>query len=141
MKKVFPIFAVLIGIYWIIRGISYGFWVRNGPGGGFFPVISGVLAVILGIFILIKQKKDEGKSEFTIKAFLPIGGILAIALSSYVFGLIISVALYVFSWLRFIEKYKTSKSVIVGVCCSVIIYLIFVTWLCVPFPKGIIGLI
>lgn len=140
MKKVFPIFTIIAGIYWIIEGFSYGVWIRKGPGGGFMPILGGVLAIIFTIIYLITNRKDDSPSGFTIKAFLPVVALITLVLCSFVVGVIISIAIFVFVWLWKIEKYKISSSVITGIVCSSILYGIFVAWLRVPLPKGILGI-
>jgi uncharacterized membrane protein len=141
LKKFFPVLAVLLGIYWIIAGLEYGFWVRKGPGGGFLPIIGGIMAIIFAVAVLIQGRKDKSPSGFTWKAFMPVVGLIILMLCSYLLGLIISIAIYVFVWLRFIEKYKLKQSIITGVSCSALIYLIFIFWLRVPLPSGILGLL
>lgn len=141
MKKIVPILSILTGVYWVIYGFKYGFWVRKGPGGGFLPVIAGILAVAFALLVLRVQSKDKSQVSFDWKAFLPALGIGCMLLISQLLGLVLSIAIYVFLWLRYMEKYKISKSLIIGVCCSAMIYGIFVLWLSVPLPKGILGLI
>ncbi|MEW9094262.1 MAG: tripartite tricarboxylate transporter TctB family protein [Clostridiaceae bacterium] len=141
MKKIIPILSIITGCYWVIYGFKYGFWIRKGPGGGFLPVISGILAVIFAILVLTSQKNDKDKIKFNWKAFLPVIGVMSMLLISYLLGLILAIAIYVFLWLKYIEKYKTSKSLIIGSCCSIVVYGIFVLWLSVPLPTGILGLL
>lgn len=141
MEKVFPILSVITGAYWVVYGFIYGFWIRKGPGGGFFPVIAGILAVIFGAAILIENRKKESTNKFTWKAFLPIGAVILLLICSYILGLVISIAIYIFVWLRFMEKREIKSSIITGVSCSAVIYLVFVFWLSVPLPSGLLGLL
>lgn len=141
MKKFVLIFSIIMGIYWTICGFGYGFWVRKGPGGGFFPVLAGIMAVIFGSLMLINSRKDKSSSAFPWKTLLPVAAIVMLMLCSYLVGLIISIAIYVFLWLKFIEKYKILNSLIIGICCAAIIYGIFVVWLQVPLPTGMLGIL
>lgn len=137
MKKFVPVFSIVVGLYWIVMGFKYEFWIRRGPGGGFLPVLAGIMAVGLGILVYISSNKDKTPLKFSFKALLPVAGIVMLLLVSYVTGFVIAIALYVFSWLKFIEKYKLSKSLIIGVCTAAVIYGVFVAWLKVPLPSGL----
>lgn len=141
LKKVVPVLALIGGIFWVIYGFKYGFWVRKGPGGGFLPILSGTMVAVFSIIMLLSDRKDKSPSEFTLMAFMPAAGLLALALSSYLFGMVISMALYIFLWLKLFEKYKTVGSLMISVCCTTVIYFVFVLWLSVPMPKGILGIL
>jgi multisubunit Na+/H+ antiporter MnhB subunit len=133
--------TLILGLYWIIGGIEYGFWVRKGPGGGFIPVVAGSIGVIFSIVVLIQQRKAESTAKFSWMAFQPVVGILVIIALSYVVGMIISMGVYIFLWLKFIEKHTTKGSLSTGIVTAVVIYLVFVLWLRVPLPTGILGAI
>lgn len=141
MKKFVPIISIILGLYWTISGFSYDYWFNRGPGGGFFPVLSGIMAVIFGIIVLISNKKDKSTTAFSWKAFLPVAAVSLLLLCSYLVGLIISIVIYVFVWLKYIEKYKMVNSLIIGISCAAIIYGVFVAWLNVPLPTGVLGII
>lgn len=133
-----PIFSVILGVYWVIGGLGYRIWVDNGPGGGLFPVIAGIILIICGGAAGYKLFKDKTPSNFNIKAFLPIGSILLTAIFSYVAGLILAIGIFVFLWLRIYEKQKTTLSLSVSVCTAGALYLIFDFWLKVPIPMGVL---
>lgn len=141
MKRFFPVLALILGLYWVVQGTIYGLWTRQGPGPGFLPVIAGVLAVVFSLAVLVASRKDKSESKFTWKAFLPVAALIAVVLSSYVLGLIVALAIYIFLWLRFMEKYQIKKSLIIGISCAGILYIVFGVWLKVPFPLGIFELL
>ena len=130
-----------MGLYWVIEGFVYGLWVRNGPGGSFLPVIGGLMAIIFSLAILWKDRKEKAPSGFTWTAFLPVAALLGMVLFSYLVGLIISMTVYIFLWLILVEKWNPLNSLAISLGTSGVIYCIFVLWLNVPFPKGILGLI
>ena len=142
MKKVVPVLSLLMAIYWVAYGLfKYGFWIRKGPGGGFLPVISGILVIVFSLIILISGRKDKSPSSFTWTAFIAPAALLALVLCSYLVGLIISMAIFIFAWLKFIENYRIVKSLTISICCVASIYAIFIVWLNVPMPKGILGIL
>ncbi len=147
MKKyipaIIPVASIIASIYWIVMGFTkYGFWVRRGPGGGFLPIIGGIIVLVFSILLLLSHRKNkDDKVEFSWLAFLAPAGLLALVLCSYLLGMIISMALYIFLWLFICEKYKWTKSALISFCTVAIIYAIFIVWLSVPMPKGVLGLL
>jgi multisubunit Na+/H+ antiporter MnhB subunit len=137
LKKFVYIFSIIAGLYWIINGLSYGVWVRKGPGGGFLPVLAGSMAILFCLVALWADRKDKSPSAFNWLAFLPAGALLGMVILSYVLGMIISMAIFIFGWLRFIEKHTTKSAVSIGIGTAAVLYLIFVFWLRVPLPLGL----
>lgn len=141
MKKVFPVLSIVIGLYWTIQGFNYGVWMRGGPASGFFPVVAGILTLFFGSITLKSVLEDKTPSEFSIKAFTPIIALFGLLLCSQIIGLILSIPIYIFVWMKFIEKYDPIKSAIVGVSCATVVYFVFVVWLRVPLPSGVLDLL
>lgn len=141
MRKFIPIAFILVGIYWLAMSFTYGLWIRGGPGGGFLPALAGILMIIFGMIITISEFKNKIPSGFTYKAFLPPLVLFGIVIASKLFGLILTLVLYIFIWLKYYEKKSYLQSVSVAILCPTIIYLIFIMWLKVPLPKGILGIL
>ncbi|MCM0650927.1 tripartite tricarboxylate transporter TctB family protein [Clostridium swellfunianum] len=137
MKKFVYIVSIIMGLYWIIGGVSYGFWVRKGPGGGFLPIIAGIMAILFCLSALWSERKDKSPSGFNWLAFIPAAALLAMVMLSYVLGMVVSMAIYIFVWLKFIEKHTLKSAISIGVGTAAVIYLIFVFWLRVPLPLGV----
>ncbi|NLI90089.1 MAG: tripartite tricarboxylate transporter TctB family protein [Epulopiscium sp.] len=141
MKKGVSVGFILAGVYWIVMSFSYGLWVMNGPGGGFMPLIGGILAVIFGIAVLIEAIKEGTSPSFDFKVLIPVGALLAVIILSKLIGLILSIAVYLFIWLKFYEKESTKLTILVTILCPLACYLIFVMWLKAPLPRGILGIL
>jgi hypothetical protein len=137
LKKFVYIFSIIMGLYWIVNGFIYGFWVRKGPGGGFLPVIAGIMVIIFCLSALWSDRKDKSPSNFSWMAFLPAAALLGLVLLSYVVGMIVSMGIYIFVWLKYIEKHTTKSSISIGIGTAAVIYAIFVFWLRVPMPIGL----
>lgn len=143
MKKIriVPIISILIGVYWIYYAVTkYGLWAGTAPGAGFLPMVVGLMLIIFSIWILTTPVVyKEGALQK--KAFYPvIASILGLA-SVSIFGLIISMGLFVLLWLLILEKFSIFKATIIGVCATLFIYFVFKVWLMVPFPKGLLGIL
>lgn len=142
IPAIIPVISLLGGIYWVYMGFdNYGFWVRKGPGGGFMPVVGGTVVIIFSILVLNILRKEKSDFDFTWKAFIPAGALLGMVLCSYLLGMIISMALYIFVWLKFVEKHKLLSSLLISLCVTASIYAIFIGWLSVPMPKGLLGIL
>ena len=139
MKRVVPVGLIAVGIYWCVMSVEYGLWVRKGPGGGFLSMVAGLLTIIIGLFVLKENWKTEDKGKFNPKVIIPIGVMVAMAVGSKLIGLIGAIMVYLFCWLKFYSKANTKLTVLVTIICPTIIYAIFVMWLKVPFPTGIIA--
>lgn len=140
MRKVIPVLSIMAGLYWLIQGYFYGVWVRNGPGGGFFPIVAGLTVVVFSLIVLWKDMGKHSPSQFSWLAFLPAAALLTMVIFSYLVGMIISMMLYIFSWLKFAEKHTVSRSLLISLGTTAVVYGIFVVWLNVPMPKGLLGL-
>lgn len=137
LKKFVYVFSIIAGMYWIIKGVEYGFWVRKGPGGGFLPIIAGSMAIIFCLAALITDRKDKSPSEFAWKAFLPGAALIGLILLSYVVGMIVSMAIYIFVWLKYFERHTAKSAITIAVGTAATLYAIFVFWLRVPMPLGL----
>lgn len=140
MEAVIVLIELILSTVWIVFGFSYGFWNNGRPGGGFLGVIFGIvillIALIMGIRMLVKREFGK-KIELKKMVFLPVfAGFVATSLV-YLLGFIPVIILFMFGWLRFVSKYKWTKSILVSLIFTVCIYAIFVLWLRVPFPTGV----
>jgi polyferredoxin len=137
---ILEIIFIVIGAYSIFMGISkYGFWSGTVPGGGFMPVLMGGLLILFSVLTFL-SKKNRIKFNINKKGLLPVLGIIGALLIHLVIGLIPAVAVMIFGWLKFIEKYSIKSSMIVTALTTAIAYAIFGLWLRVPFPMGMINL-
>lgn len=136
-NKVAPVLAILVGVYWVLGGIGYGLWINNGPGGGLFPLIGGIVTIVSATIYMIKLVKSEVEFNISARMLTPILTTIAAIIISYLMGLILSLGLMIVVWLKCYEQYSLRKSLTIGVATSIILYLIFVLWLKTPLPMGI----
>jgi hypothetical protein len=117
--------------------VKYKLWVSNGPGGGLFPAICGVLLIFCGGIALYRIIRDKVRVPFEARPFILAGAALVTALLVYVLGMIIPLGLFIIGWLRFAEKRPLRQSVLVGVGTATALFLIFQVMLKVPLPLGL----
>lgn len=120
-------------------------------GPGFFPIICGVAIVVCGNLILlatykknasIKNTADEEKEIFNkeeLKNLILFSGlgIGVVILSNYI-GLLPCLGLSILTYLRIQGKEPWKKAILVSLCMVIFLYSVFVAFLKVPVPKGII---
>lgn len=124
-------------------------------GPGFFPTLCGIAIFACGIMILkefrlnteTKEESGEGEDKTPIfsndelknlKIFI-VSGVGVLMLAEYI-GLLLSLGLCVVAYLKIQGKESWHKSVIIGGCMTVFLYLVFVLFLNVPVPMGFLEL-
>lgn len=154
LDKIITIACAVFGIVWAYLGwFKYGFWVNNGVGGGFLPVVIGLfttaccLPLILRDFMPAKKtsadktpeeiaKDKKNKENEYYRPLLCVAGLLITVLLIPYLGMILSLFLYLTFWLFFIEKIKIMRVLPISFGMMLIVYCVFILWLNVPFPQG-----
>lgn len=140
-QKIVLALVFLVGVYWIIGSLQLDLWIRNGPGGGFLPLLAGILCVGFSGVILLREWKKESDTAFSVRALIPWGALIGMILCGKLIGIFLSLVLFVFLWLRLFEKFPLRNSILTAVIWPGFLYLIFVVWLGSPLPKGLLGLL
>jgi len=137
--RIVSILIAIAGAYWAITGwTQHGFWVNKGPGGGFLPVIIGTLTLLLSFPDILKGMKSVVKIE-RVHIYPIIGALLVIAFSN-IFGMMITLGLFMIVWLIVLGKYTIPRAAIIGISTTAIVYVVFKLFLHVPFPTGFMGI-
>jgi len=140
MDKIITMLCILISTTWVYMGIfKYGFWVDRSPGGGFIPILMGILTIIFCVILLLKGKFKK-TAQINKRAFYPVVAVLLSLVSMKILGSIITVALLVFIWLRYLEKYTYKHAIMIGIIVAIFVLGVFKLWLQVPLPTGITGI-
>lgn len=139
-KVMIPAVAIVIGSVFLYLGLTeFGFWNEiNGPLPGFFPSLASTLLIIISAFALKGSWGSEAPKFFGIELMV-IAGCVAIMLTTFLIGLIPSVVLYLVVWLRVVEKTPWISTAKVAGFMSALVIGVFVLWLKVPFPMGLLG--
>lgn len=138
-KQAILIVLALIAIVFIYLGVTkYGFWDEfKGPRPGFFPVIISIALLAVTVFALFASFKEQAPQWSPADWLVPLS-VLCIMGTTFLIGLLPSLAIYVVVWLRWLEKCTWKTTITVFVIVMAIVIGVFVLWLGVPFPKGII---
>ncbi|OUE37399.1 hypothetical protein BZY95_20955 [Billgrantia desiderata SP1] len=126
---------IVMGLAWAGFGWwKYGVWMHNGPGAGFFPVVMGLGAALLGSYELLRRRFETDRVSWR-NLWPAVAMGLAIA-SIPLFGMVLAMTLFIVLWMALIERQSWLKSVAIGACAGGAIYLLFGMWLMVAFPEG-----
>lgn len=139
-KAMIPLLTAAFALVFIVLGITkYGFW-SNQPMPGFFPVIIATILLLASIacFVQLVRSKDDGSTRCNKNELMVILGATGIILGTYLIGLVASCLVYLFVWLKFVERAPWKTIVIVEIILAAIVIGVFVVWLQVRFPLGLL---
>lgn len=152
MELAINLIIFLLAGYWCQQGLMvYSFWNKNQPGSGFIPVIFSVILMAFTLMLILKEIRKilKNRSHETrqatvlslsdLRPLLPVVYTLAAIVVFRFAGVVVSMFLTSFVWLLCISKVRLAKSPIISVILTLMVYLIFVMWLRIPFPRSIFG--
>ena len=140
-KVIVPVVTCAIGILFAsIAFGQYGFWdsVAMKPTKGFFPGIISIGLIALSVLAFINGLKSPTAEFRLINWYVPLAVLLIIA-ATYVIGMIPSLLIFVFLWLKVYEKQTWTTTIIAILIVSFIVIGCFRIWLDIQFPIGFIG--
>jgi putative tricarboxylic transport membrane protein len=141
-----------LGLFMAFRSIQHSVWSKLGPDEGFFPlcialIIIGVsLIIITGSFISARLRKKERKSEaqeekvfnvFKVSSYAVLMLLYAVLFGSV--GFLITSALFLVLILKYVERQGWKITILLGLSSVIISYVLFVYFLGVFLPKGLIS--
>ena len=140
IKQIMPLVIAAICVLFIYTGLTkFGFWdATSGPTPAFVPTIICVVLFVICILGFITSYKDTKESKFHKEEFLVIGAAVLIIAATFLIGLLPALAVYLLLWLKLVEKTPWKTAIIIFVVVMAIVIGVFVLWLGVPFPEGLI---
>jgi len=123
----------------------YSWWGSGGPGSAFLPFWLALVMSVLALMLLVRslRQKDPGGSWLPrgegLRDMLVVLGLTAafIALLN-VTGMVIGTALYLALLVWYLGRHPWWLTLGVALAAAVFNWLVFVHWLHVPMPEGII---
>ena len=140
-KQIVPLIIAAICAVFLVNGLTkFGFWnaTQKSPTAAFVPSIICVLLIAICLITVITSLKQDGKATYHKEEFLMILAAIAIIAGIYVFGMLPTLAVFVVLWLKVLEKAPWKTTIIILVIVMVIVIGVFVLWLGVRFPNGMI---
>lgn len=137
-RVILPSSTLILGIIWVVMGfIKYKWWTEKGPGSGFFPIIVGAILAGISVMAIINERHEE-EPHYIMGNLYPLLAAVGILLAAMIIGFFPALIIFVFSWLKYFEKYSLRFSLLTSGITVISLYGTFVLWLRVPFPMGII---
>ena len=122
-KVIVPVVTCAIGILFAsIAFGQYGFWdsVAMKPTKGFFPGIISIGLIALSVLAFINGLKSPTAEFRLINWYVPLAVLLIIA-ATYVIGMIPSLLIFVFLWLKVYEKQSWTTTIIALLIGNIIV--------------------
>lgn len=113
------------------------------PGPGFAPFWLGVFGAILSAYITVRSVRADPAPPFLAAGLTRVtvavaGLVIAIALADTV-GFFVALTAYLLLVTLVIERMRAPSGIATAVGTMLLVYLVFVVFLHVPFPKGPLG--
>jgi hypothetical protein len=139
VKTVIPLALTLLGGIWVYYGLAHhGFWDPvKGPLPGFVPSLLAVLLCGVGVLGIVRSLREEGVRFAPENWAILLAALAAFALV-FLIGMLPALLAFVFVWLKIYEKESWKNTLVVCAISFAIAYGVFVLWLAVPFPNGIL---
>lgn len=127
---------------------NLGYWSGTTPGPSFLPFWVAGLTIPVVVLLLVGAWRTRGGDSQSgaewpdrpalVRAVLAFGGLVAIAFLTPVLGMVPSIALFI-AFLLIVPRRPLWPSVAAVVVTGGVIQGIFVWWLRLPLPVGVIG--
>ena len=132
------------GAFYALLSLRLSIWSSAGPQEGFFPLLIAALICGLSLSILVgslafpapEAGVQEKVSPVPILAYAALMVLYAFLLDRI--GFLATSAAFIFVVLKYVEKQSWSTALWVGPASILISYLLFVYFLGVPLPRGIL---
>jgi putative tricarboxylic transport membrane protein len=136
--------VLILGLAVIYFSSQLPYYSEYGPGPGFLPLWLGVVLTACAIFVIITVLKKHDKIGTFFKPRTKLGlHVLIIIFITFLLlpllGFSIGLALFVGITMRIMGKHRWVSCSLTAVVTAICIHLIFVSWLTIPLPQGLIG--
>lgn len=124
---------------------QYQWWGSGGPGPAFVPFWLGLVMALLALSMLLRslKQKDPGaawlpRGEGLRDMLVVLAATVAFIVLLKVTGMILGTALYLAFLVRFLGKHRWWVTLTVAFGAAGFNWLVFVHWLRVPMPEGML---
>jgi hypothetical protein len=137
--------ALSAAIAFDTRGLS--FWDDTTPGPAFMPVWLALAGVVLFILRLVEARRTRAGEPVLwpdrpalARVASTFTGLVAVPLLAPALGLVPALALFVVFLLLYVLRQRLWPSLATALVTAGLVYGIFVAWLGVAIPKGLLGI-
>jgi putative tricarboxylic transport membrane protein len=144
--RVSGLLLLIFGIGFALGARQYPYSTPTGPGSGFLPFWLGLAMAVLAAVLLTSAARRADHGE----AWLPRGrglvrlAAVVVATAAFVWllpvlGMTVGTFLFLVGILRFLEGHGWVATFGVALVTAAANWLVFIHWLNVPFPPGLLG--
>ena len=137
---------LIFGIGFVLGARQYPYWTPTGPGSGFLPFWLGLTMAALAAALLTgaMRRSDHGKDwlprgRALMRLIVVTAATIAFVWLLPTLGMTVGTFLFLVGILRFLEGHSWLATFGVAIGMSAANWLVFIHWLNVPFPPGILG--
>lgn len=138
------VFVLILGLAVVFFSSQLTYYSEFGPGPGFLPLWVGIIITACAVYVIVDLlKKHGGTGEFfklrTRLGFQIFIAIIITFLLLPVVGFAIGLALFIGVTMRMMGKHHWALCSLTTVVTAIGIHFVFVSWLTIPLPQGLIG--
>lgn len=140
-QALIPLVTAIVSLVFIVVGLKdFGFW-TNQPTPSFFPIIIAVVLLVASLLCTYQTltAKERTEVKYNKNELMVILGAAGIILCTFLIGLLPSCLIYIFLWLKLVERAPWKVIIIIEVIIAAIVVGVFMSWLQVRFPVGMLG--
>ena len=124
---------------------QYQWWGPGGPGPAFLPFWLGLVMALLAAMMLARslREKEAGAAWFPrgegLRDMLVVLGVTVVFIATLrVTGMVLGTAIYLLVLVRYLGRHAWWLTVLVAAAAAGFNWLVFVRWLRVPMPEGML---
>jgi hypothetical protein len=138
------VIVLLLGLTVIYFSSQLEYYSEYGPGPGFLPLWVGIIIAGCAIYVIVDVLKKHHKIGTFFKPRTKLGlHVLVIIFITFLLlpllGFSIGLALFVGITMRIMGKHRWLSCSLTAVVTAICIHLVFISWLTIPLPQGLIG--
>jgi hypothetical protein len=138
------VIVLLLGLAVIYFSSQLEYYSEYGPGPGFLPLWVGIIIAGCAIYVIIDVLKKHHKIGTFFKPRTKLGlHVLVIIFITFLLlpllGFSIGLALFAGITMRIMGKHRWLSCSLTAVVTAICIHLVFISWLTIPLPQGLIG--
>lgn len=146
------LFFLLVGLLLVFLSIRHPIWTKYGPGEGFFPLAVGILIIGTSLILMagqfrlftheVRKGRITGQQEkkatelFRVCSYIILIVLYGLFIESI--GFLIGTVLFVILILRVVERQRLKTAVFFTLVVTITSYVLFVYFLGVRLPQGLI---
>ncbi len=138
------VFVLIFGLAVVFFSSQLTYYSEFGPGPGFLPLWVGIIITACAIYVIIDLlKKHGGTGEFfRLRTRLGLQIFITIIITFLLLPLLgfsIGLALFIGVTMRMMGKHRWVLCGLTAIVTAIGIRFIFISWLTIPLPRGLIG--